>query len=154
MSTTTLINAEPYDEGRARRRRIWTISIIVAVLVIAGLLWFNRYWPEERHVDHFFAALKAKDFETAYGVWMNDPNWKQHPENYKRYPFRAFYQDWGPGGDWGPINSYKIIAAQKPRPNASGVVVGVRVNERKSLCSVRVEFKDKTLGFSPDEMVE
>jgi len=54
----------------------------------------------------------------------------------------------------GPIGSYKIVAAQKPRPDASGVVIGVRVNQRKKLCSVRVDLKDKTLGFSPDEMVE
>jgi hypothetical protein len=33
-------------------------------------------------------------------------------------------------------------------------VIGVRVNGRKQLCSLWVEFKDKTLGFSPDEMVD
>ncbi len=124
------------------------------MIAIAALLWFNRYWPEEQRVEQFFAQLQAKNYEGAYAIWMNDPNWKQHPEEYKRYPFDKFYQDWGPGGEWGPINSYKIVAAQKPRPDASGVVIGVRVNRRKQLCSVRVEFKDKTLGFSPDEMVD
>jgi hypothetical protein len=154
MSTTSLFDAQPYDEAGARRRRIWIAGTIIAILAIAALLWFNRYWPEERRVAHFFAELKAKDYEGAYGIWMNDASWKQHPDTYKRYSYHAFYQDWGPGGEWGPINSYKIVAAQKPRPDASGVVIGVRVNERKQLCSVRVEFKDKTLGFSPDEMVE
>jgi hypothetical protein len=152
--STSLFDAQPYDEAKARRRRLWIAGAIVAVLSIAALLWFNRYWPEERQVKQFFAQLQAKNYEDAYGIWMNDPNWKQHPETYKRYGFHAFYLDWGPGGEWGPVTSYKIVAAQKPRPDASGVVIGVRVNERKKLCSVRVEFKDKTLGFSPDEMVE
>ncbi|MGA3128108.1 MAG: hypothetical protein ABSD13_15500 [Candidatus Korobacteraceae bacterium] len=154
MSTNSLFDAQPYDEARARRRRIWIAGIVVALIVIAALLWFNRFWPEERRVDQFFTQLQAKNFEGAYAIWMNDPNWQQHPDQYKRYAFHAFYLDWGPGGEWGPISSYKIIAAQKPRPDASGVVIGVRVNQRKQLCSVRVEFKDKTLGFSPDEMVE
>jgi hypothetical protein len=152
--STSLFDAQPYDEAKARRRRIWIAGAIVAIIAIAAVLWFNRYWPEERRVEQFFAQLQAQNFEGAYGIWMNDPNWKQHPEAYKRYTFHAFYLDWGPGGEWGPVKSYKIVAAQKPRPDASGVVIGVRVNERKNLCSVRVEFKDKSLGFSPDEMVE
>ncbi len=152
--STSLFNAQPYDEAKARRRRLYIIGAIVAIIAIAAVLWFNRYWPEERRVKQFFAQLQTQNYEGAYGTWMNDPNWKQHPEAYKRYTFHSFYLDWGPGGEWGPIRSYKIVAAQKPRPDASGVVVGIRVNERKKLCSVRVEFKDKTLGFSPDEMVD
>jgi hypothetical protein len=152
--SSTLFDTQPYDEAAERRRRIRIGCAIAAVIVIAALLWFNRYWPEERRVERFFAQLQAKNFEGAYGIWMNDPNWKQHPEAYTRYGFDKFYLDWGPGGEWGPIHSYKVVAAQEPRPDASGVVIGVRVNERKELCSVRVEFKDKTLGFSPDEMVE
>lgn len=152
--SSILFDAQPYDEAAARRRRMGIAAAILAVIAVAALLWFNRFWPEEHRVNQFFAQLQAKNYEGAYGVWMNDANWKQHPETYKRYGFRAFYNDWGPGGEWGPIKSFKIVAAQKPRPDASGVVVGIRVNERKKLCSVRVEFKDKTLGFSPDEMVE
>jgi hypothetical protein len=152
--STTLFNAQPYDEAKARRQRIRIAVVIVVAIAIAAVAWFNRYWPEEHRVDRFFAQLEAKNYEDAYAVWMNDPNWKQHPDQYKRYPFQKFFLDWGPGGEWGPINNYKIVAAQKPRPDSSGVVIGVRVNERKKLCSVRVELKDKTLGFSPDEMVE
>jgi hypothetical protein len=152
--SSVLFDAQPYDEALARRRRLLIAFGVIALIAIAVTVYINRYWPETRHVERFFTQLEAKDFEGAYATWMNDPAWKQHPEKYKRYPFGAFYQDWGPGGEWGPIHSYKIIATQMPRPTASGVVVGVRVNERKKLCSVRVEFSDKTLGFSPDEMVE
>jgi hypothetical protein len=152
--SSTLFGAPPYDESRARRRRIWIACAIAAGILLAALLWFNRYWPEERRTEQFFAQLEAQNFETAYAIWMNDSQWKQHPESYKRYSFERFYRDWGPGGEWGPIHSYKVVGAVKPRPDSSGVVIGVRVNDRKQLCSVRVEFKDKTLGFSPDEMVQ
>jgi hypothetical protein len=152
--SSTLFDAPAYDEAAERRRHIRVVCAIAAVIAIAALLWFNRYWPQERRVEQFFAQLQANNFEGAYAIWMNDPNWKQHPELYKRYNFDKFYLDWGPSGEWGPIHSYKVVGAQKPRPNANGVVIGVRVNQRKELCSVRVEFKDKTLGFSPDEMVE
>ena len=54
----------------------------------------------------------------------------------------------------GADNQLQNRSRAKAQPGASGVVIGVRVNQRKTLCSVWVEFKDKTLGFSPDEMVE
>jgi hypothetical protein len=152
--SSTLFDAPPYDEAAERRHRLRVAFAIASVILIAVLLWFNRYWPEERRVEQFFAQLQANNFEGAYAIWMSDPNWKQHPELYKRYNFDKFFSDWGPASAWGPIRSYKVVGAQKPRPGSSGVVIGVRVNERKGLCSVRVEFKDKTLGFSPDEMVE
>jgi hypothetical protein len=152
--SSSLFGAPPYDEARARRRRIWIACLVAAVVLIAALLWFNRFWPEERRTEQFFADLQAQNFQAAYGIWMNDPNWQQHPQKYQRYSFEKFYQDWGPGGEWGAIHNYKVVAAQKPRPDSSGVVIGVRVNGRKDLCSVRVEFKDKSMGFSPDEMVQ
>jgi len=150
----TLFDAPLYDEARARRRRIWIICTIAVLAIGAALLWFNRYWPEEHRAKQFFDQLHAQNFDAAYAIWMNDSQWKQHPQAYKRYSYEKFYRDWGPGGEWGPIRSYKVVGAIKPRRDSSGVVVGVRVNDRKDLCSVRVEFKDKTLGFSPDEMVQ
>jgi len=109
--SSILFDAQPYDEAAARRRRILIAAAILAVIAVAALLFFNRFWPEEHKVNQFFAQLQAKNYESAYGIWMNDANWKQHPETYKRYGFRAFYNDWGPGGEWGPINSFKIVAA-------------------------------------------
>lgn len=150
----TLFDAPAYDQAAERRRHIKFAIAIVVVLVVAALLWFNRYWPQERHVERFFTDLKAQKFEAAYGVWMNDPDWKQHPGRYQRYPYHRFYMDWGPGGEWGTIRSYQIVGAEKPQSNASGVVIGVRINHRAQLCSLWVEFKDGTLSFSPDEMVE
>lgn len=150
----TLFNAPAYDEAAVRRRRILIALVVLAMLAVAATLWFNRYWPQERHVERFFSELQARDYSAAYGTWMNDPGWKQHPQRYQRYPYQRFYMDWGPDGEWGIVHRYQIVGAEKPRPNASGVVVGVRINGRKDLCSLWVEFKDDTLSFSPDAMVD
>jgi len=150
----SLFDAPKYDPARERRRRVKIVIGSVVVMVIALLLWFNRYWPQERRVEHFFAQLKSQNFEAAYGIWTNDPDWKEHQNAHRRYPYARFYEDWGPDGEWGPIRSYRIVGAMKSQADASGVVIGVRVNQRKELCSLWVEFKDQSLGFSPDQMVE
>jgi hypothetical protein len=150
----TLFNAPAYNEAAERRRHIQRALVVLAVVAIAVLVWFNRYWPQERRVEHFFSQLEAQQYTAAYGTWMNDPDWMQHPQRYQRYPYERFYMDWGPDGEWGAIHSYQIVGAQKPRSGASGVVIGVRINHRKELCSLWVEFKDKTLSFSPDQMVD
>lgn len=143
-----LMDAPEYDPTRERRRRIWIVSAIVLILVIAALAWMFRNWPEERVASRFFAALEKQDYEGAYGIWMQDPQWKQHPEKYAQYPFSEFYRDWGPGGEWGLIKSYKIYGSANPK-NGSGVVVEVVVNGRAEHARVWVQKDDKTLGFSP-----
>ena len=153
----TLFEAQPYDEGRARKRRALIIALVVLGLVIALVWWQLRFWPEERVVDHFFDTLQQQNFDQAYGIWMNDPNWKQHPDRYSRYPYSDFIKDWGPSGEWGIIKSHHIDGAAVPKgysgvpwATASGVVVVVTVNERISdKAHIWVQKDDKTLGFSP-----
>ncbi len=154
----TLFEAQPYDAARARKRRIVILSIIVAVLVLGYLAWHFRYWQEERQVDKFFTALEQQKFEEAYAVWMNDPDWKQHPEKYARYPFPEFMKDWGPGGEWGIIKSHHIDGVAIPSGGnattidigSSGVVVVVTINQRiGQKAHIWVEKSDKTLSFSP-----
>ena len=82
VSAMTLIDAKQYDFARDRRRRIQIISILIVILVLGWLLWSHRNWPEERVVSQFFDALQKQDYETAYGIWMHDPQCKQHPEKY------------------------------------------------------------------------
>ena len=80
-------------------------------MLILGFLGYQfRYWPERRLADKFFTALQKQEFETAYGIYMADPSWKQHPEKHAKYPYNEFYRDWGPGGEWGPIKNYTIYA--------------------------------------------
>jgi hypothetical protein len=145
---STIFTAPQYDPRRERRRRVM-VAAVIAVVIVAGILaYLYRNWPEERVADHFFTALVNKDFEKAYGIWVHDPGWKQHPEKYPNYSFREFYNDWGPGGEWGIIKSFHIEGSANPK-GGSGVVVVVTINERKEPARIWVEKSDKTLTFSP-----
>lgn len=145
----TLLDAKEYDPQKERKRRTRIISAIVILLLLGFLVWWFRYWPEERVADRFFDALQHQDYEAAYGIWMHDPQWKQHPERYPKYPYNEFYRDWGPGGEWGLIKSHKIYAVGSPPGGGSGVVVDVTVNDRANRARVWVEKSDKTMSFSP-----
>jgi hypothetical protein len=145
----TLLDAQEYDYARQRRRRIRIISILVLALVIAGLAWEYHNWPEEHVVDRFFDALQQQNYEAGYGIWMHDPNWKQHPQKYTQYSYNDFYRDWGPGGEWGIIKSHDIYGSGTPRGGGSGVIVEVVVNGRSEHARVWVEKSDKSLSFSP-----
>ena len=144
----TLLDAKQYDEAAARRRRNRISSAVVLLVMIVGLAYLYRNLPEERIVSHFFAALQKQDYETAYGIWMHDPNWQQHAQKYSRYPYNEFYNDWGPGGEWGIVRSHRILGALHPS-GGSGVVVVVEVNGRAEPARIWVEKSDKTLSFSP-----
>lgn len=145
---TTLFEAPPYDPKRDKRRNTIIVVTIAAVLVIALLGYVFRNLPYERLVDHFFTALEQKDFERAYALWLNDPDWKQNQAKHANYTFHDFYVDWGPGGEWGIIRQHKVVGSAAPK-GGSGVVVVVKVNQRAEEARIWVERKDKTLTFSP-----
>jgi hypothetical protein len=147
-SSKTLFEAPPYDPVKDRRKKIKIAIIIAAVVVVGIVIWVNRYWPEERLVSHFFSDLQKQDYKAAYGAWMHDADWQQHPQKYSRYPYNEFYTDWGPGGQWGLIHSFKILGAER-LSGSSGVIVAVEVNGRVDQAHVWVEKSDKTLSFSP-----
>jgi len=149
MGSMTLLDAKVYDEARAKRRRLIIIAVCVGVALVAGTIWYLRNWPEERVAEHFFSDLQKQNYEGAYGVWMHDPQWKQHPEKYAQYPYKEFYNDWGPGGEWGVIKSVELYGSAVPRGGGSGVVVEFVINDRAEHCRVWVEKSDKTMTFSP-----
>ena len=147
--STTLFDAKPYDEKRAKRRQVLISAIIAIVLILGFFGWWFRHWPEERKVDQFFTALEQKNYEQAYAVWLNDPAWKQHQDQHAKYNFGQFYIDWGPGGEWGLVKSHHVDGSASPKGASSGVVVVVTVNERAEKARLWVEKSDKTLSFSP-----
>ena len=149
----TLLDAQEYDPGKARKRRMQIISAIALLVIVLAVVWFNRYWPEERIVGHFFDALQKQDYKTAYGIWMHDPQWQQHPDERSKYPFNDFYRDWGPGGEWGLIKTQKVYGASSCPGGGSGVVVDVIVNERTEHAQVWVEKSDHTLSYPPCELL-
>jgi len=142
----TLLDAEQYDPRKIRRRRIQITVIVVSILVLAGLGWLYRNWPEEHIVDKFFDALQKQDYETAYGIYFHDRDFRQHLQKYAQYPYADFYRDWGPGGEWGLVKSHKIYGSAA---TDRGVIVEVIVNERAEHARMFVDKKDKTVTVYP-----
>jgi hypothetical protein len=158
----TLLDAREDDPKQGRKRKIrGIVAIAVVVVVLAvGLLgfllghgWWFRYWPEERIAGHFFNALQKQDYNTAYGIWMQDPDWRQHPDRHPKYPFGDFYRDWGPGGEWGLVKTQRVYGASTCPGGGTGVVVDVVVNDRAEHAQVWVEKSDHTMSYPPCELM-
>jgi len=146
----TLLDAQPFDAARARRRKIKIATAIVIVIVLATLAWMYRNWPEERVIDRFFSALQTQQYELAYGIYFNDPDWRQHPQKYPQYAYADFYRDWGPGGEWGLVKSHRIYGSADTQGFGSGgVIVEVIVNERAEHARMFVQRSDKTITVYP-----
>ena len=114
------MDAQQYDEARDRRRQKFIIVGVLVALILAWVGYHMRNYPERHAADKFFAALQKGDVEAAYALWMQDPNWKQHPQKYSNYTFGDFSQDWGPSGEWGIIKFYKVNCSYS---SGSGVIV-------------------------------
>lgn len=152
----TIFEAKEYDFAKARRRKIIVSVVIVAILVLAGLGWQYRNWPEERLVGKFMTDLQNQDYKSAYGLWIADRNWQQHPQQKPQYPFADFYRDWGPSGDWGTVHTFHIDGSAVPSDSynsGNGVVVSVTINGRKEPAGIWVTRKDHTMSFSPFDVV-
>jgi hypothetical protein len=152
-----LLDAKEYDPRPAQRRRR-LLAIVVIVAVVAFLIWwFFRFYPEDRVINHFFEAIQHKDYDTAYGLYFADPEWKQHPQKYNQYPLPQFLLDWGPSSEYGVITSHNIECTVQPPSKAyrspTGVIVVVRINKRPDTVSMWVEKKSKSISLSPQEVV-
>ena len=152
-----LMDAKEYDPRPAQRR--WRLLLTALVIVIAIFLvwWFFRFYPEDRVINKFFAAIEHKDFDTAYGLYFADPDWKQHPQKYNQYPLPQFMLDWGPSSEYGTITSHKIECTTEPPTKAyrspTGVIVVLSVNHRPETTSMWVEKKSKSISLSPQEVI-
>lgn len=95
--------------------------VITATVLVAGLaavLYFVfRYYPEKKVTAQFFDALVAGDTDKAYALWKPTPSYRKDD----------FLADWGPGGYYGPVKSYKIMSTKAPRKSNS-VEVNVAIS--------------------------
>ena len=148
--TSVLMDAPDYDPAIARRKKIRIAQILGAILLVVAVVWWFRYWPQEHKVDQFLTAVEQQQYEAAYGIWLADADWKQHPEKYARYKFEDFFHDWGPAGELGLIREHKIDTAERPKGNTTGVVVIATVNQRKVHAHIFVDDKDHSLSFWQD----
>jgi hypothetical protein len=145
----TLLDAPKYNARRARVIRNSVIAAVAAVVIIAAATWWFWDWPEQHRVNSFFSTVEAEDFKKAFAMWNNDPNWLQHPDQYKLYSFTQFQKDWGPASDYGVIKSHEIVITKTV---GNGVVMGVNINGGKTPLFLRVDHKTKQIGFSPIEL--
>jgi hypothetical protein len=136
----TLLNAPEYDGSRETRNRNLLIGAGVLVLLViviglggfmAGHGWFFSNLPAEHKVGSFFTALEAKDYDKAFAIYTNDPDWQQHPDKHTDYPIKRFTEDWTTESPvHGPILSHHVDISKTDGTGTfgSGVIVAVRVN--------------------------
>jgi len=95
---------------KPQKSRVMIITVTALALTLAIVLWFTfRYYPEKKAAAHFFDALVAGDTNKAYELWKPSAT----------YRISDFTADWGPGGYYGPVKSYKIMGAKAPRKSDS-----------------------------------
>jgi hypothetical protein len=140
----TLLNAPEYNARREARNRNLLIGagvliFLIVVTCVGGYLlghgWFFSNLPAEHKVDNFFNALEAKDYEKAYAIWLNDPDWKQHPQKYD-YTLKRFTEDWTTESPVGsPIVSHHVDISKTDGSGTfgSGIIIAVRVNGGRKL---------------------
>ena len=161
----SLMDAPKFDAEGARRRSMTFYGILAALLLFLVGMWLFTgrpldypwtwwtYWSGERDVNQFLLAVEGNDLPRAYGIYMNDFDWKSHPQRYERYPFARFSEDWGPNSmqnDYGTISSHRVVARKIYGGN---LIVGCLVNGRKSKPMFLIyDHKDHTLGDSPVEL--
>jgi hypothetical protein len=158
----TLLDAPIFDEGKERRRSVllYSSAALVFVLLISWWLVSGRPvdwpWNWNSHlfgrstVNRFLTAVEQNDLNKAYGIWMHDPDWQQHPAQYKAYPFDRFQQDFSsesPDNEYGVFKSHQIAAA---RMYGNTLLVAILINGRKSgALNLDYDPKAKSLNFSP-----
>lgn len=144
-----LMDAKEYDPRPARRRNRIIVAVVVLLIGIGVYKYLTRYDDEKKVIDKLFHALEQKNWDTAYGIYMGDPDWKQHPQKYPNYSVNQFVLDWGPSGEYGAITSHRVDCALAPPRNPSGIVVVVTINNRAEPRSMWVEKKSKSVTDSP-----
>jgi hypothetical protein len=161
----TLLDAPKFDEARERRRRIILYSSVSAFFVLFIAFWLVSGrpidWPWNWYthfagrssMNHFLADVEQNDLQKAYGVWVHDSNWQQHPGTLKFYTFDRFQQDWAPdshNNDYGIIRSHKIVAA---RVYGNVLLAAILINGRKSgALNLEYDPKTHTLMYPPPDV--
>lgn len=163
----TLLNAPAYDERRATLHRnllIGAASLIVLLIVLtfAGILtghgWLFSNTTAEHHVNKFLTDIEQKNFNAAYGVYMNDADWQQHPEKYSFYPLKRFTEDWTTYSPVGPILSHHVDKSVTDGSGAFGttIIVASTVQTPKGEKRLFIPYQrsDGTLSYPPPHIFE
>ena len=140
----TLLDAPAYDERRANRTRNALLAAVASVfllliLTFAGFItghgWLFSNLPIEHRVDTFLSDLQQQKFAEAYGIYVNDKDWQQHPAKYRAYSLDRFTEDWTKYSPVGPIRAHHVDKSVTDGSGVFGttVIVGTTVNPGSSL---------------------
>ena len=153
----SLLNAPEFDERKEKQKQNLlaggAISIaLLVVLTLAGFFmghgWLFMNLPVEHRVSVFLSTVQSGDYAKAYGLWMNDPAWQQHPQKYD-YTLQRFTEDFSTESDWkGPVTSYKMGCSKR---DGAGTAVAATVNGGTEL-TLEYQRSDGTLSFFPYQL--
>lgn len=144
---------EPPPELQGKPRAV-TYAIGGAIFITLIVFYFAfRYFPEKRAGEHFMDAVVAGNMPKAYELWKPSPSYKMGD----------FLADWGDGGYYGPVKSYKIVHASALK-DSNGVILVVAVSpytpfpletdaqesRRTRFVNIFVKTDDKSLSFPPE----
>jgi len=160
----SLMDAPEYDPKREMLVRNISIAsvatlFLLVILTVAGYIaghgWLFTNLGYEHRVDLFFNALEQRDYSKAFGIYNNDPDWKQHPQRYADYPLNKFTEDWttySPVHD--PIYAHHVDFSKSDGSGTfgTGIIVAVNVNNKKEIFMYVVR-ADKTMTWpAPHEL--
>jgi hypothetical protein len=142
------------EEPQSKRLRYAVTGVAFILLMSFGIWFFFLRFISERHtVGRFLNAVVAQNFQEAYQIWKPRGSYK----------YADFLADWGRQGYYGPVQSYRIGEAQRPK-DASGIVVDVEISPftpfpsdkdpnsaRNREIKLWVERSDSSLGFPPGQ---
>ena len=75
-----------------RGRRCFVLLVVWWLVAGRPVDWpwnWNHYLFGRIKVNKFLSAVEANDLAKAYGIWIHDKNWQQHPAQHGVYPFDA-----------------------------------------------------------------
>lgn len=140
------------DEHPPSKIRRYIITSLVFVILIAGFCWYLlRFHNEKSSVHHFLDAVVAGDFQGAYRIKKPAPT----------YSYKAFLEDWGADGYYGPVLSYRIesaidrgstvevvveVSPFRPFPHKDDFAKEVKTKEVRFLVSIN----DQSIGIAPE----
>ena len=97
----TLLDAPDFDEARDRRNRDDSDSAVGLLLVLFIGWWlvagrpvdwpwnWNNHLRGRMAVNASSPTVEKNDLPAAYGIWMHDKDWQQHPAAARRLPLRS-----------------------------------------------------------------
>jgi len=153
----SLLNAPEYDEKKEARKKNLFIGSLVAVIAIIAIAltgyfmghgWFFSNLPAEMRVNKFLTDVESQQFEAAYGLWMNDDAWQQHPQQYE-YTFQRFKEDWTTESDYGIIHSHHVNFSRRDQHS---IIIGVTINNNPKMAFLLYETRTHQLSYSPVEL--